>query len=291
MKASRFSSAAFVLPLLLASSIPALGCGGGSASEAGAMTAAGYSRAPVAPAAHGPVRLFGEALGDVPLSAAQRTDIEKLAADAEARQLAIRNARQELSLAIAAQVEGGAIDRAALAPKVDAVSAAVAAAQPGDRAAFERLHAILGADQRTAFVNAVDARVHERIDHVRERHPLRQWAKDLGLTDDQRSQLQAIFKSRMKDAKEDGGMMGHGPMGHGPHGDRQGAKVMDAFKQDRFVMDEVDPVRDRGPQIHERVDHLLGAIEAALPVLTAQQRTIAAQKIRARAEQGEDALP
>jgi len=285
VKASRFSSAAFVLPLLLASSVPALGCGGGSASEPAATTAAGFSRAPVAPGSHGPVRLFGEALGDVPLSPAQRTDIDKLAADAEARQLAIRSARQDLALALAAQVEAGAVDRAALAPKIDAIAAAVAAAQPGDRAAFERLHAILGADQRTAFVNAVDARVHERIDHVRERHPLRQWATELGLTDDQRTQLQAIFKSRMKAAKEDGGM------GRGAHGDRQGAKVMDAFKQDRFVMDEVDPARDRGPQIHERMDHLLGTVEAALPVLTASQRRIAAQKIRARAEQGEDAIP
>jgi hypothetical protein len=285
VKAPRFSLAAFVLPVVLASSITMFGCGGSSASEPAAMTGSGLSRAPVAPAAHGPVRLFGAALGDVPLSPVQRTDIEKLAADAETRQVAIRSARQDLALAIASQVDAGAVDRAALAPKVDAVVAAVAAAQPADRAAFERLHAILGPDQRTAFVNAVDVRIHERVDQVRERHPLRQWAKDLGLTDDQRTQLQAIVKSRVAAAK------GDGEMGHGVRGDGHGAKVMEAFKQDRFVIDELDPARDRGPQIHERIDRMLGMIEAALPVLTASQRTIAAQKIRARAEQGEDAVP
>ena len=288
MKASCFSS--FVLPLVvassaLASSVVALGCGGSSAAQPAAMTGAGLSRAPVAPTAHGPVQLFGAALGDVPLSTAQRTDIETLAADAETRQLAIRTARQELAVAIASQVETGAVDRAVLAPKVDAIAAAVAAAQPADRVAFERLHAILGPDQRTAFVNAVDVRIHERIAVGRERHPLRQWAKDLGLSEDQRAQLETIFKSRAPAAKEDGGM------GHGPRGDHHGAKVMDAFKQDRFVMDEVDPAQDRSPQIHHRVDHMLGTIEAALPVLTASQRTLAAQKIRARAEQGDDPLP
>jgi len=288
VKAPRFSSAAFVLPLLVASSslaLGALGCGASATAEPAAMEGSGLSRAPVAPAAHGPVRLFGAALGDVPLSPAQRAEIEKLAADAETRQLAIRSARQELALAIASQVEAGAVDRASLAPKVDAVAGAVAAAQPADRAAFERLHAILGPDQRTAFVNAVDVRIHERIDQVRERHPLRQWAKDLGLTDDQRTQLQAILKSRAPAAK------GDGEMGRGVRGDGHGAKVMAAFKQDRFVIDELDPARDRGPQIHERIDRMLGMIEAALPVLTASQRTIAAQKIRARAEQGEDAVP
>jgi hypothetical protein len=285
MKALRFSCAALALPFLLAFSTASLGCGGGSAAEPAAMTSSGLSRAPIAPAAHGPVRLFGAALGDVPLSSPQRTDIETLAADAETRQLAIRAARQDLTLAIASQVEAGAIDHAALAPKVDAVAAAVAAAQPADRTAFERLHAILGPDQRTAFVNAVDVRIHERIDQIRERHPLRQWAKDLGLTDDQRTQLQAILKSRAPAIKEDGAI------GHDARKDGRGAKVMAAFKQDRFVMDELDPARDRGPEIHQRVDRMLGMIEAALPVLTASQRTIAAQKIRARAEQGEDAVP
>ena len=121
------------------------------------------TRAPVAQSAHGQVKLIGDALGDVPLTAAQRAELEQLATDAEARHAAARAAGKDMMLALAGQVEAGAIDRAALKAKVDAVSAALLASQPADRAGFQKLHDILGPDQRVAFVDAFEARAKERF--------------------------------------------------------------------------------------------------------------------------------
>ena len=70
-----------------------------------------------------------------------------------------------------------------------------------------------------------------------------------------------------------------------------GAKVMSAFKQDRFVMDEVSPAMDVAAKAQKMSDHMLGVAPAALPVLTAQQRAIAAQKLRDKAEALEDVAP
>ena len=48
----------------------------------------------------------------------------------------------------------------------------------------------------------------------------------------------------------------------------QGQAVMAAFKQDTFVMNEVAPPRDVQAQVAKMADHMLGLVEAALPVLT-----------------------
>jgi len=285
------SPARFILisSWLLGSAGLTAGCGSGMASAPVVSADSAATRAPVAQNAHGPVRLVGAALGDVPLLAPQRAEVEKLAADAEARQGDVRVARRDLTLALASQVETGVVDRAALAPKIEALATAVQKAQPADRQAFERLHAILGPDQRTAFVNALDARVHDRVRDVEDRHPLRQWAEDLKLTADQRAQLKAVLKPRIE-------AMRHGPGdGRPERGQRRGAKLMAAFKQDRFVMDEVAPPRDAGTGVRTKSDRVLGLLEQALPILTPAQRTIAAQKLRDRAAgvepDGPDVMP
>src|ERR1700723_3665958 len=95
----------------------ALGCGGTVSSEPPATAETATTRAPVAVNAHGPVKLFGDALGDVPLTTSQRAAVEQMATDAEARHAQVRTARQDLMTTLASQVEAGAIDRAALAPK------------------------------------------------------------------------------------------------------------------------------------------------------------------------------
>ena len=66
---------------------------------------------------------------------------------------------------------------------------------------------------------------------------------------------------------------------------------MGAFKQDRFVMDEVSPAMDVAAKARKMTDHMLGVAQVALPVLTPQQRAIAAQKLRDRAEGMEDVAP
>jgi hypothetical protein len=89
--------------------------------------------------------------------------------------------------------------------------------------------------------------------------------------------------------------MAQGHDGHGgppwAEAKERGAKVMSAFKQDRFVMDEVAPAMDVAAKAQKMSDHLLGIVQAALPVLTAPQRAIAAQKLRDKAEALEEMGP
>ena len=206
-----------VLSTILAVAAGSVSCGAASTPPASQV---GATRAPVAPSAHGQIKVLGEALGDVPLTQPQRSEIDRLAQDAEARHAAVAAARRDLETALADQIEAGRLDRAALAPKIDAIVVSAQATQPPDRAAFERLHAILDSDQRTAFANAFEARVHERmgegggpIKHMKE------WAEELKLTDDQRSQIGAMLKGQVEAARAHG---------QGEHGPARGAKTSSA---------------------------------------------------------------
>ncbi|HTQ47768.1 MAG TPA: Spy/CpxP family protein refolding chaperone [Polyangiaceae bacterium] len=268
-----------LLALSLALAVPALGCGGSVTSEPPQTADTATTKAPVAVNAHGPVKLFGEALGDVPLTAAQRTQIEQLATDAEARHADARAARKDLMTVLATQVQAGQIDRTALQPKIDALTAAMQKAQPGDRAAFEQLHAILDPQQRTEFVDAVKAHIGEHKGEKHDRHAsMKQWAADLQLSDDQKAQIKSAIMDHMHAAGAAGG--GH-DWSQAKH---QGQDVMAAFAQDRFVMNEVAPPRDVQAQVAKMTGHMLGLVEAALPVLTPQQRVLAAQKLVERAD-------
>ena len=276
-----------LVPLAITLVTPVLGCSGTVSTEAAAVATpeGATTRAPVAQSTHGPLKLAGDALGDVPLTASQRAAIETLATATEARHADDRAARKDLVVTLAAQVQAGQIDRAALQPKIDALVASLQKAQPADRAAFEQLHALLTADQRTAFVDAMQARIGERVGKAFDKHPLKQWAEDLGLTEDQRSQIKDAMKQQWQASAQ-----GH----DGPpwaEAKEHGAKVMTAFKQDRFVMDEVSPAMDVAAKARKMTDHMLGVAQVALPVLTPQQRAIAAQKLRDRAEGMEDVGP
>jgi hypothetical protein len=252
------------------SGLAVLGCGATSPPVSTAQSAT--TRAPVSSGAHGRIRLLCDALGDVPLTAVQRAEVEKLAADAAGRQAAARTARKELEVAVADQVEVGRLDRAGLSPKVDALAAALQRAQPADRAAFERLHSILGPDQRTAFANAVEAHAHEMW------HPLlrmKEWADLLKLTDDQRAQIKAALKQRMEAARASD---------HAGEGGRRGAKALNAFKDEHFVFDQVAPAEDYARRTAGVSARFLDTAAQVLPLLTPPQRSVAAQKLRSHSD-------
>jgi Spy/CpxP family protein refolding chaperone len=297
-------SRSLALALSLGLAAVAVGCGGTAASEQASSASSatkGFdrattgaadapSRAPVAQNAHGPVKLLGEALGDVPMTPSQRAEIEQLATEAEARHAAARGARRDLTLAVAAQVEAGSIDRELLRPKIDALASAMAASQPSDRAAIERLHAILGPDQRTAFIDALEARLHERMGDMdgaggpAHNGKLAHWAQELNLSDGQREQLKAALEQHFRAAREQGASRGQAGAHPWMEAKRRGAKLLDAFKQDRFVLDEVMPRQNPGEQAARSSEFFLGMAEAALPILTPEQRKAAAEKLRTRAE-------
>jgi Spy/CpxP family protein refolding chaperone len=272
--------------LLVIAAVPvlamgALACGGSAATEPtqSATTpaaAAAVTKAPVAANAHGFVKMIGLALGEVALSDTQRASIEKLAQDAEARHASTQQAHVDFAQALAAQVEAGKIDRTALQPKIDAVVAAANAVRPADRQAIETLHGLLDANQRAAFADAMESRAWSHAG--KSGHSMmKEWAQDLNLTDDQRSQIKDAMRASFASHAQRKHDESSEPHAHGK-------QLLEAFRGDRFVMDEVAPAKDATHMVTRMSGHMIGMLETALPILTAEQRTLAAQKIRAHVE-------
>lgn len=272
--------------------LAATGCSGNGAGEPAVTAQSAATKAPVAQNAHGPVKLVGNALGEIALRPDQRTEIEKLAADTETRHQAGSGVRKDLMEALALQVDAGKIDRAALQPKIDAVAAAWDASRGADRAAFERLHAILDPSQRAAFVDAFQAQMgdmkghHNGGDHKAGGGKggfggMQEWATDLKLTDAQKTQIHDAMKARFEAMRASNGGERH----HGKHagGHEYGKQVLEAFKGDKFVMDTVAPKQDAKTGANKMADRMIGMVEVVVPILTPEQRTIAATKIRTRA--------
>jgi hypothetical protein len=239
----------------------------------------------VAVAAHGQVKVLGEALAAVPLRADQRAEIEQLASDAETRHGAAKSARAALMTALADQMQRGSIDRVALQPRIDAAAAAFTQSRPADRAGMERLHALLDASQRGAFVDALEAKFEAQHEsRTQERQAghgmLKEWATDLSLSDAQQAQIKDQLHAMH--AMKEGAEGHHGAWKQGVH---HGKQVMEAFRGERFVLDEIAPQADPQPKAGAMADRMISLAEVVLPILTPEQRSLAAAKLRARAEQ------
>lgn len=263
--------------LLFGTTLALAACSGGQAQEPGnQQTASAATRAPVGARTHGFVKIVGEALGEVPLRPDQRAELEKMATEADARHEAMRQSRVAILEALAAQIEKGTIDRAALQPKIDAAVESWERARPADRAALQRMHDLLDASQRAAFVDALRARLHHAHDRGAAFGHMREWATDLKLTQPQRDELKSKLKEEFYEH--------HGERGHAFEDHPHPGKVLEAFKEDAFKIDEVAPPVDAKLASRTMTDRLVRMAEIALPVLTAEQRGIAAKKIRERSD-------
>jgi Spy/CpxP family protein refolding chaperone len=287
-----------VLPAVLVAAPIAIGCGSSAESTTSSPQTASavVKSAPATANARGPARMVGLALTNVTLRDDQRAQIEKLVADTEARVAPIESARHDLRLAIAAQVEAGAIDRAALQPKIDAVVSASAVAGPAHKAAMVELHAILDANQRAQFADALEAQIEAHHDAEQSEHAERhgrgdrmaEWAKDLSLTDAQKEQIKDAMHARFAAmrAQHAGDHKGEHEWKRSgePHG--PGA-MLESFKSDTFAMPDHfgAPHGDPSAFVTKMVEHKLGFIETVLPILTPEQRTLAAQKIRSMTDE------
>ena len=132
----------------------------GSAGSAHAAPA-GRDRAPAAAAhkAHGAghrgqhgqhgrhANVFTKAQQLASLSAAQKTQVDQLAAEDKAEHGALKAPRAKVMTAVAAQVEKGAIDRAALRPAIADQTNAIVASRLRRRVREEKLHVVLTAAQ------------------------------------------------------------------------------------------------------------------------------------------------
>lgn len=273
-----------------AASMLAVACGG--SVEEPHTTASAATKAPIATHERGVVKLVGDALGEVPLRAEQRSEIDKLVADAEARHAPLAAGRKELLTAFADQIEKGTIDKAALQPRIDKLTADFQAIQGSDRAAIVKLHDLLDANQRNAFVDAFEAQMKAKRGEFAAGGfgKLKELSDELKLTDAQKTQLRDAMHAAHD---QDGG--GHGwkrageggGRGWGRHG---GRRPLEAFREDKLDLDKALPAADAKAHAGFFAERAASFAEKALPILTPEQRKIAADKLRAIAAQGDDSL-
>jgi hypothetical protein len=212
--------------------------------------------------------------------------------DAETRHAPILEHRRDLAAALADSIERGSVDRATLQPKIDALTAEVEKVAADDRAALVKLHDLLDKDQRNAFVDALQGRFKGGHGGPREgMAKLKQLGDDLKLTDDQRSQIKDILHQSFRDA-----MREHHDQAGGFKARAAGHGMLEAFRQDTLDaqqlgklggLGEVDGNARFRQLAGTHADRILGTVEKILPVLTPDQRKIAADKLRASTASGE----
>jgi hypothetical protein len=107
-------------------------------------------------------------------------------------------------------------------------------------------------------------------------------AKKLNLDEDQKASLEKILTG-LREVRE-------AEPWYAAHRERW-ARILNAFKGDHFALDEVAPMGDVAKHTTAKVEHKLWAGEAILPVLTTDQRKVAADKIREKVKENGPASP
>jgi Spy/CpxP family protein refolding chaperone len=274
-------------------------CSGATAEQPQTASAA-VTKAPVGTNTHGFVKLIGEALGEVPLRAEQRTELEKLATEAETRHAGMADGRKDLMIAIADQIEKGSVDRSALQPKIDRIVADVEKVRPDDQAALNRVHAILDEGQRNTFVDALEAKIKEQHGWMAKAHhgkegfeglaKLKQLADDMKLTTEQRAQIMSAVHEARKEAHAHGGAAHHKDWRTARDERKKGHQAFEQFRTKDFDAKTIGPQGELKPKATEGTTRAIAVAEKILPILTPEQRKIAADKLREHAKNGE-ALP
>jgi Spy/CpxP family protein refolding chaperone len=250
----------------LVAALAVAACGSSAESEAAAQ--AGLSEDPPEVAHAGFIR---EALAKVSLRADQKPLVEQLGREAEARHEPIRKARMDLQGAIADEVAAGKIDRAALKPQIDALLGAIDQSRAADRVALGRLHDILDKDQRGQFVDALESHFGRGGHGHGGPGNARRWASDLNLSDQQRDQIRAALHAKFQGQRD--------AMKEQWKATReQGRQMLESFRQDQFTP-APNAVFGRD-KLEHGVTRMIDLADAAVPLLTPEQRAIAAQKLR-----------
>ena len=229
--------------------------------------------------------------------------------DADARHASGLAARKELMTAFADQVERGAIDRAALAPKIEAAKGEAQRLRPEDLAALDQVHAILDKEQRATFVSALEDEIkgamrgghgrkgrHGKGGEKGEAHEggagfwrMKALADEMKLEGAQRDQIKEKLKA-LHEALGEGDGAGKHRGREGFARMRQAKDALERFKNDDFkAQASFGALADRADGT--KADRMIDVAEAILPVLTPEQRKIAADHLRAFAAAAKGEVP
>jgi len=210
-----------------------------------------------------------EALSGIDLSPQQKDELQKLGTDVNEHVSDVDKAKRDFLMDLAKEIEAGHVDETPLKADEEKVEKAAQAASPDLRAAFQKLHDLLDADQRKEFVANFRDALNKRESKLEPKAQIDELAKTLSLTDDQKQKIASI----LEDDKGANDEM-HGRLD----------KVLDAFASDSFNIDQVEPegsVKDRADSMMHRIAEQARKVT---DVLTPEQRVAAAKAIRDRLE-------
>jgi len=234
------------------------------------------------------VGLILESAAALDLKPEQRPVVDKIRADLSAKLEPARAAGKELATILADGVAAGSIDRA----KADAATAKLAAQVQGVHdaavASLDQLHAALDPQQRAALADDVQARwarwkeAHGHDEDQDKQHHdgyLLALVRQLNLSREQAEKIKANFRDKMKASPQD----------H-QHKEVEGhlQAFATAFKADTFSAKSLTGAKAaNGHMARWGAARRVRFLEAAVPVLTPEQRTKLAQEIRDRANRSE----
>jgi Spy/CpxP family protein refolding chaperone len=268
----------------------ALGCGGNSANNAPPATASSVADDDAAGLTehhrhhhHGGVTLFiAMSLDTLGVSPDQHAAVDKIRTDLHARMEPTRAAEQTLMTTLADGLAAGSIDTTKVDAAIAQLASAAAAVHEASADALNQLHEVLTPPQRGALVDKVEAHwsvwQKANADEAGQTTPedghVATLATELGLRADQVDKIRANLAEGIRAVPR------LDPQEIAAHLRAFG----DAFRSERF--DARALATAKGADAHLvswGSAYLAHFIEAAMPVLTAEQRTQLAQRLREHA--------
>jgi Spy/CpxP family protein refolding chaperone len=270
------------------------GCGGSSTAPAASGADTAQTTTADEEAHHhrhhhhgGMAILIGLSLKDLTdLTADQKTAIEKIKSDLHAKMEPVHAADQAVETTLADGVAAGALDKGKDDAAIANLTTAAATLHDATADAINQLHNVLTAPQRAALVDKIQAHWQKWKDaHGKDEEgtepkpheggPLAHIQKELALTDDQVAKIKAAFSDGVKaagqthDHKEvEGHMQAFGT----------------AFKADTFDAKTLATENDANKHIASwGATRMARFFEAVAPVLTPDQRTKLAARMREHA--------
>lgn len=214
---------------------------------------------------HGLVQLIGEALGEVTLTQEQESVVEALGARVEPLQAAVDDAESTLLLALADQIQRGAVDRSAIEPQVQAYVSARLALSPELRDALDRLHGLLDDEQRADFADALQCRIHAVRRALVTGQKTDKIALALGLDAQQKARVDEILKT------EKPGLQAERDVLH---------RTIEAFRGAELGLEALIPSSEVAGLARQRAERIVNATTSIADILNPGQRQRLAERIR-----------
>ena len=217
--------------------------------------------------AGGIVQLVDRALQGIELRPEQTEALQKLGAKVDEKMGPVTEARKNLALALADEIEAGKVDKDTLRPEIEDLVKAAETTSPFLRKAVEKLHDILDSQQRQEFVEHFRDELKQAKEKMDPKAQVDRWSQILKLTDDQKQKITDVLERDRAEGKE-------------MHEDLK--KVLDAFPADSFSLDQVLPAGHVREHTERMANRIIEDAREVTDILNPEQRKVAADAIRGK---------